>query len=274
MQKDAHERAVCDAAIALIKKKLEIQITYDRSPDQEQRQTKAPDHVYTSSIGNFILEHTRIESFPGQISDDIRIKTQLKQLQDNLSGNLTTPGYYRLGFDVHVLEGEKNPQKIREKLEEWVKQNAGNLEIGQQRYTDGNSIRTIPPGVKFEVILSRWESETGKDGQLYIYRNVPKDLDTQRRKRIQRALDDKLEKLTTEKNQGDVTVLVLESNDMALGNVVDIAEATLDELAKRTGDIPDIIVLVETELEPWYVWMIKDNDEQYPEVREPWMLKI
>jgi hypothetical protein len=60
---------------------------------------------------------------------------------------------------------------------------------------------------------------------------------------------------------------VLESDDLALGNYVDIAEATISEMSKRT-DSPDVVCLVETELGA-DVWLIKEFGAAFPDVPSP-----
>lgn len=64
---------------------------------------------------------------------------------------------------------------------------------------------------------------------------------------------------------GEFSVLVLESDDLALANCSLVASAVLDELKTR-DDVPDQIYLVETEAEPWAVWTIKSGSRVFPDV--------
>lgn len=86
--------------------------------------------------------------------------------------------------------------------------------------------------------------------------------------RIRSAPEDKCPKLQAAKGDDLTSVLVLESNDIALANSVDIAKAVVKELSERQDDIPDEVYLVETEIEPWVVWVLKEGPHLFPDVAE------
>jgi hypothetical protein len=121
----------------------------------------------------------------------------------------------------------------------------------------------MPEGVPFSVTLHC----SGKtSSQLLVSRAVPDDLEALRLQRLREALGRKCPKLSVHKADGRETVLVLESNDIALGNNSVIAKAFVQALGERT-DPPDRVFLVETEGRPWYLWTLKEVEDVYPSPR-------
>jgi len=118
--------------------------------------------------------------------------------------------------------------------------------------------------VPFEVSLYRWP---GLDGRLFIGEFSPEKLEELRRQRVRLALDAKCPKLLAAKGESRISVLVLESDDIALANPVVIGNALVQGLSKRQGDVPDEVYLVGTELEQqWIVWVLKERSCQFPHV--------
>lgn len=146
-------------------------------------------------------------------------------------------------------------EAIRTHLSTWL----ANIMIrwDQSRGDEAEPRRTVdaPAGVPFEVTLVRWHR---KDSTLLIARGVPDDLEEQRAARVAEALRRKAPKLAAEKAKGRSTVLVLESNDIALGNADVIADALTTALA-ACAEPPDNIYLVETEALPSYVHVLKSD---------------
>ncbi len=62
-----------------------------------------------------------------------------------------------------------------------------------------------------------------------------------------------------------MSVLILESDDVALANRVVVAEATVVELARRR-DAPDVVVWARTSTNPWKCSFIKDGERLYPDI--------
>ncbi len=94
------------------------------------------------------------------------------------------------------------------------------------------------------------------------------DLERERQKRIGDALKTKFPKLSKAKKEvGGISVIVLESNDIALANNALIAAALINELDKKQEDIPDEIYLVETELQnTWYITILKEGRSLFSQI--------
>jgi hypothetical protein len=91
------------------------------------------------------------------------------------------------------------------------------------------------------------------------------DIEGSGRTRIRTALARKCPKLAQAKSQhGALSVLVLESDDIALANRHVISEAVVEELKART-DQPGFVFLIETDRGlAWELWILKDGELQYP----------
>jgi hypothetical protein len=110
--------------------------------------------------------------------------------------------------------------------------------------------------------------------RLYLLQGHGPNVKAQRRQCIRKALDAKCPKLSDERAHGRTTILVLESDDVALGNRAEIFEVTVAELSARS-DTPEIVVLARTSTKPWKAWYIKDGDN-FPRGREagPFVLNV
>lgn len=80
-----------------------------------------------------------------------------------------------------------------------------------------------------------------------------------RGERIRRALDAKCPKLATWAREGRSSVLIIEADDIQHSNVFVVYQAVARTLQER-DDQPDLVVLVETDANPWSGWILKEGD--------------
>lgn len=267
MQKSDHRKRVCLEVIHLMGERKRELFSGLGWPDEKERAKKAVDVNFSGEGSKYVMEHTQIESFPKQIADGVRIMQLLYPLEKSLSDCLPGPGHYQLSVVFGAIEGSMDYDKIRSILEKWIREKVLTLEIGSPVTAPRHCLRETPPGLPFEVSLYRWP---GRDGVFRIYCFVPEKINERRRERIKIALEDKCPKLKFAKINADAkSILVFESNDIALGNYVDIATAVIEEISKRSDDIPDEIYLVETEIDPWVIWVLKEGQIQFPNVINP-----
>lgn len=257
-----HEREVCDAVIRLMESRRGEPLFKVGVPEEEEHQRKAVDLRVRGMSSEFVLEHTRVESLPRQIADDHRFQKLLGPLEASLTGRLPTPGHYVLVVASGAVEGAKDGERIRDALAAWVCKKAPALQVGSPSTAPNHYVREVPAGVPFEVTLYRWP---GLQGKFMVARSVPNHLEDKRRVRIRRALEAKCPKLHTARGDGQTSVLVFESNDLALANHAVIAEIVVKELSRR-DDIPDEVYLVETEIKPRVVWVFKEGPHLFPDI--------
>ena len=258
-----NEEAVCRAVIKVVEQRTGEALRIVARPDQTDRSQPAVEMLLQSPAGRrYALEHTRVESFPQQISDGKAFADLLEPLEAKLSGTL--PGPFWLIIPVGALDAVRRNafNEIRQDIEKWVASAAGSLDGEEESEGDGTFTTTVVlPSVGFPVTLRRTKLTGSK---LVIMREAPADLDNLRAQRIAQALAKKLPKLAGQKAAGLETILALESNDIALGNRAVVGQAVREALATR-NDAPDLIYLIETEISPYAVWPLKDGVMIYPD---------
>ncbi len=260
--KDKHEKKVCKCVIDFMGKRKKINFHSIIFPDEHERNKPSVDVFAEYDNGNILMEHTIIESYPEQREDFARIRKLLKPLETILEKELS--GNYELGLDVGSTKGAKNTKEIQEALVAWIKEIAPQLKEGSPDTAPYHFKEAKPDNVPFKVALYRWPGEKGK---LRLFLNCPPDLDDKRTKRIKSAFESKCPKLISAKTDDDVTVLLLELNDLSLGNYISVATSVQDVLNKRSEN-PDEIYFIRTELDDWWIWVLKEGNKVFRYVEE------
>jgi hypothetical protein len=94
-------------------------------PEKLERNRKAVELVVASAAACFVIEHTRIESYPQQIADGQQFIALLEPLESELAGKLPE-GRYGLVIDSRAagkVSSSASP-RVRAAVKEWVLQNA------------------------------------------------------------------------------------------------------------------------------------------------------
>lgn len=263
--KKAHERQVCEAIVRLIEFRREATRSDEVRPEDLNRKDESVELAFKIQGIQFVLEHTLIESYPKQIAEHHQLNELVGPLIRSLDGQMPIPGRYELWLHTGAVQGVSGAEKIRAALKEWVLTHANGLICPQTNPSPpGNSIRGRPAGVPFEVTLSRWAS---LDGRLMLGLYCPPNLEDLRNERAKKALDDKCPKLQTAKGTDGISVLVLEWNDIQLGNCVNISQAVKSQFLGR-HDTPDEIYLVDTTIprEEQLVFIFKDQFGIFPDL--------
>jgi hypothetical protein len=264
MQQKSHQKEVYQVAIHLMERRKNKSLTIASVPDEIERTKKAVDLHVRGDDTDYYIEHTLIESFPGQISDGSRIMELLAPLEKSLVGKLPR-GHFNLTVASGAVAGATDIDKIQAALKKWILEKSPSLSneaSTKQRYTQ---YREMPTNLPFEVVLS---CDPRLEDSFYIARFAPNELEKKRRERIQVALNNKCPKLKAAKTQHNSrSVLILESNDIALANQFLIASAFVDEVKKRLDDIPDEAYLVETDIpNQWSIWILKEDANYFPDI--------
>lgn len=257
-----NEQALCKAVIHLIGERRGEPITKAVSVDTVERTRPAVEWRFETPTARFALEHTRIESFPNQIGQGKLFAQLLEPLQTDLAGRV--PGVFSLSADVGAVTAPISQHvQIRNALAAWIMAHAHSLDADEDAGPSCNCDLTAEPaGVPFEVTLHR---DASYGSELFIMQHHQSDVSTLRRDRIREALDRKCPKLQEEQATGRMSVLILESDDIALANRRRIAEAVVAELSARS-DAPDIVLWARTSTQPWKTWFIKDGSRMYPSI--------
>jgi hypothetical protein len=291
MKEDEHRKQVCNALAGLIAKREDLEISKVSYPDEEERRDEDVDVLIKHKDGEIVIEHTRIESYPKQTEDWKMFEKLLYPLEKEFEGRLPS-GYYELFVELRAVKGAKKAKEIQEALKKWIEQRAPTLTLGppgietslNSVFSNNKENGSIPshcitekPGkVPFEVTLCRWPGYNEFDKKLLIVSETPRDLEEKRKQRIIKALDDKCPKLqkAKEKCKNGVSILLLELNDISLGNYHRVGDALESGLVCRK-DVPDEIYLIRTETTDWWVWIMKEGERVFQKVtyRQPYVIK-
>lgn len=261
-----NDQAVCSAVARFVgEQRHEALVELDR-PDQRERRRKAVELVLQSPTRQFVVEHTRIESYPGRIEDGQKFMTLLEPLE-RVFGARLPDGKYSLIIEAGVARRVRRSDaaQVRLAVALWVLSTAPTLSPHGPGVT-GFSVRAQLEGVPFEVTLQRWSAPG--ESRLLIYRSIPPELERLRKERINVALHKKLGKLAEAKREFSAaeSILILESDDIALASHDVIGHAVRAALADH-AELPDTIYLVETDRGlGWQLWLMKTGDSVFPDI--------
>ena len=282
MTEPKNERAVCLGALRFLERRRGERIQISSEPDRVERQQQAVEMVAVSDSARYVIEHTRVESFESQIADGKRFSDLIGSLEHSLVPSLPLGTYEIIvpSLAARSVPG-RHAEAVRAALEAWVVDTAAELKLGP----DGDfaetdrvderpwSITAQPPSVPFAVTLQRRPPDDRV--VVFVMRFTPPEIEDARRSRIRTALARKCPKLAAAKQHNEaLSVLLLESDDIALANRHVISEAVVGELEVRS-DGPDFVFLVETDRGlAWQLWVVKDGGRQYPAIEEPGPFEI
>lgn len=230
-----------------LSKRLGEELVVTERPEHDQRNDKAVEEVWRSQSYGYVVEHTRVEAFEGQIRDDQAFNRLVEPIEQVLAGAL--PGRFSarlpwgvasdsgIGFDV-----------AREEIAKLVLQHA-------PRMTDGESVVLRSDRLSYEIGLIKRNS---KDSRILFGRVIESDKTEltvgedgigtgERVRRIRRALEQKTPKLLASSAAYKLpSALILESNDFALSDVFQVAQAFKSAIV-GLSQLPELVFLIETD---------------------------
>lgn len=274
-----HERKICDAVTRVLEQRTCETRSNARVPERDRI---GPPVEYRFDLGaqHYALEHTMVEPFEDEMRTGTHFVDFIRPIQDEIGQTLPRPGTYSAVFPLNPSAGMKPKERAKAQhlAIEWIREKAEELydrkpEMGvHDRYGEDFRIREKPPGLAFEIALSRSlfrDIPPGGDGRLFISRFAPQNCEGLRKDRIKRSLDDKCPKLGKCKAEDANTVLILENGDISLTNHGLVANA-IEELGASRDDMPDEIFYVDTIIEDqWTVWSLHRNGAIWPDEETP-----
>lgn len=270
-----NEGKACDAVVRCIERRTGEMRAAIRRPEKEGVDPPV-DLRLRLGAREHAIEHTQIEAFPGRIRTDVECERLIKPVIAEVSGTLPGPAHYELLLPIDTRLGVKTAElnRRRRDLIAWIRakaqylceKNLDRLSCDHKTPRFLDCIETKPPGFHYAVRLCVHPPLLRSEpGTLRSARYAPNDeeLEASRADRLQQALRRKCPKLKRCKEDGARTVLVLESDDLALTNHVLVGEPLVRLLAE-CADLPDEVYLVETDLDPWTVHCMKLDIECWP----------
>lgn len=199
-----------------------------RRPDEEEHNVRACDaYAEADDVVPLAIEHTRVESFHSRKLDDARFDKVFGALQAELRDSF--PCWVSLWIPTFALQPGQNWESIKTCIGGWLLQNVPNLPNGRGAYQ--------VPGVPFAVTVQKDDEMVAK---LVVGRTVPPS-EADKRELVEKfcaALTDKNEQLASYRKSGAETILLIESDDIALMNLPTLYKAFL--LAKERTPAPNV----------------------------------
>ena len=275
-----NEGKACDAVVRLLEKWTGETRTDIHHPE---RDGFGPPVDMRLKLGaqEYAIEHTRIESFEGQIETGVVAKQIIGYIKKNIPDSFPSLAYYELQFPINVSvpKGKAKRDRALNGLVEWI---CANEIVLRERNSDriipvynphmaDESIQGTPEGFDCVFELLHWpiaELIRRRPGTLAFRFITPDDLEGPRKDRLRQAFSKKCPKLQACKKEGARTVLVLESGDDGLVNF-EFRGNLLPSLLAECTNAPDEIFLVETFADLWWVWLIKRDDGYWPDTGMP-----
>lgn len=194
---------VIDAFIEYLRGHGYPELTAPSYPDKENRSTCDIDAI----AGPFAIEHTSIDTLPNQCCYDDwfkKVTGNIEQESENqLSFRMT------ITFPYNAVDKGKGQDwvAIQKSLKSWIFEKSPHLEFGK------HSLNNIP-GIPFQLDVYKRSSHIPG---IAFSRYEPNDETLSCR--IKELFDRKAKKLKKYKDRGKITILLIESNDIALMDV-------------------------------------------------------
>jgi hypothetical protein len=215
-----------------------IYVKDDESPDELNRRTSDVDFILTSSTDNddkIAIEHTRVESFDRQIDYVKRSGDIVREINDCCRKRIPPDRYYFLNIPPLTADSlvGKSRKLFVSDLSSCVKETAQMLLLVDRH------IQTDYKGHK--ITLTCGDNHARLNGNVWCMPQEPENPKALQSKRLERAIRDKLPKLTKYKEQGFKTALLLEDVAGTLSG------STLSGYAISLDEVDYIVVFVSNE---------------------------
>ena len=169
-------------------------------PDEKNRRSPDIDAI----AGPYAIEHSSVDTVPNQRRNSAWFVQVVKPLEDEFDSNL--PFRLTLTFPFEAIQSGQDWSEITDSLRVWLLNEAPQLTTGMHNV---RGVTVIP----FEIHVTKKESN--RNG-LFFGRFAPNDQTFP--DRLREKLAQKTDKLSRYKNKCKSTILLVESDDIALMN--------------------------------------------------------
>jgi hypothetical protein len=219
-----HQDAVIDSFIEYLAAKLYPGLHVIDRPDKKPGTVREIDALAESPNLRVAIEHTSVDSLPNQRTEDAGFNEVIGKLEGELRGKINSRVHLITPFGS-VPTG-MSWQTIRATLKTWLIEIVPSLPEGRSRHNI--------EGVPFSIDLMK---DSTRPHGLYMARNAPDD--STFAVRLREQLEGKADKLKKYKAEGCLTVLLVESSDIALmsrGKMALAIEATYSSVPPAGSD--------------------------------------
>lgn len=217
-------------------------------PDRDDDFNETVELIARDSGGQVVVEHTRIESYVGQIDDHIAIYDYFPRGGPDLPDEGDLGGHLGLvvpagDFSRSIPRGKR--RHAGQQITIWVRTNAPRL-LRTKTPTDlVGSHPDIPFDWQLFQLLPANIDLVGPIADVVrVMFARPNNLKTLRSERIEVALLRKLPKLLSAAGAGRRSILVLEDRDSSMSSPMDLSRAT--QGSSSLHELPDVIYVLDT----------------------------
>jgi hypothetical protein len=238
------DKKIVDSFVAFMAATRVAGLKVERRPDEEKNGD------IDAIAGPFAIEHTSIDTVPDQRRDGAWLGTMLGDLESKtvVSENM------QVVFNPDAVRPGQDWAAINAALKSYLEGPARGLP--QNRY-----VPVRIDGVPFDVHIFKWQPVPSLPPRVTFGRFAPGDATLGQRLREQS--DRKIEKLAPYQAEGKCTILLLESDDVALMNHVKMASAVMDAYPQGRPTSVD---------ELWYVSSILQPELHFLDLSTIWAL--
>jgi len=192
------DKEVVDHFVVFLSRKGNPGLTIDVRPDEENRQTSDIDAI----AGPFAIEHSSVDTVPDQRRDSAWFLEVVTPLEEEFCGSL--PFRLTLTFPYEGIQRGQKWSRITAALRRWIRVESPELSYSAHEV---RATHEIP-------FTFRAMKKSSDHPGLSVVRIAP---DTGSfSSRLREQLDRKATKLSRYKNEGKITLLLVESDDIAL----------------------------------------------------------
>jgi hypothetical protein len=202
------DHEVIEAFVAFLRDNTYPNLHIDRRPDEENSGHKDIDAI----AGQFAIEHTSIDTLPKQ-----RGKSDwFVQVVGGLEKELPKPPYrLNIVLEYDAIAIGQDWAAIREAIKTWIIKNCPQLPNAR------HNLENLP-GIPFRLRVTK---QSERPPRIIFSRISPEDESLPGRIRQHLEGKEKIKKLAPYQHRGFITVLLIESNDIALMNPFIMLEA-------------------------------------------------
>jgi hypothetical protein len=218
-------------------------------PDEEVRSAKAVEFLGRDDVGELVVEHTRIETYPDQIGDRMAVSKIFEKHGPELVER-EDAGRFSLTVNPGVMSKVPYKQRalVADILTHWVRANIDRVPwphvSGEQIYISGTH-----PDIRFGWSLWQCIPNTirliGPNARVVqISYARPDNLEELRIARLQTALRAKIPKLLDAAGRTRRSILVIEERDTHLSSPLHVSRAL--RIGAGGDQLPDAIYMINT----------------------------
>lgn len=193
---------VIDAFIFHLRENDHPDLFVEARPDKENHHDPTPRPDIDAIAGKYAIEHTSIDTVPNQRRDSDWFMKAAGGLGDELMH--VPPFRLKIVLEYDAITSGQNWSEIRDHLKNWITEEAPNID-------DGHHVIKNIPGIPFSLHVIK---ASDRAPRIIFGRFSPEDKTLPIR--IFKQFERKAQKLSKYQDKGFTTILLIESEDLAL----------------------------------------------------------